>query len=82
MTRKRRRPSASRTLRRQWAIGIFLQQHAWTTFGIAKAFKISKATAQRDIDLLRGLFKIKVTRDRGHSQRILYQMQGRFVTIL
>jgi predicted DNA-binding transcriptional regulator YafY len=61
---------------------MFLQKQYWTVAGIAKAFKISKATAQRDIDLLRSLFKISVRRDPRHSQRVRYRMSGRFVSLI
>jgi predicted DNA-binding transcriptional regulator YafY len=61
---------------------MFLQKRAWTVYGIAAAFKVSKATAQRDIDILRGLFKISVLPDPRHSQKVWYRMRGRFVAIL
>lgn len=78
----RRRPDSSKTIRRQWAVGMLLQKEPWTVARLAKAFKVSKATMQRDIDLLRSLFKVSVKRDKRHSQRVLYQMRGRFVSIV
>lgn len=77
-----RRPDAAKSLRRQWAVGMFLQKQWWTVAGLAKAFAVSKATMQRDVDLLRGLFKVSAKTDRRHSQRTLYRMRGRFVSIV
>lgn len=80
--RRQGKRELSMALRRQWAIGIMIQSHAWSVAGLARAFGVSKATIQRDIDLLRGLFKISVLDDPQHSQRVRYRMRGRFVSIV
>ena len=73
------RASLSRALFRQWRMGMLLQKQAWTCTDLATKVGVSKATAQRDLDILRRLFVITTHADRGHMQRVLYQMRGRFV---
>lgn len=73
------RPSLSRALYRQWQMGMLLQDQAWTCADLAAELGISKATAQRDLDILRRLFAITTRTDRGHLQRVFYRMRGRFV---
>ena len=73
------RPSLSRALFRQWRMGMLLQARAWTCADLAAELGVSKATAQRDLDILRRLFAITTHTDHGHLQRVLYRMRGRFV---
>lgn len=58
---------------------MLLQGHAWTCADLATEFGVSKATARRDLDILRRLFAITTHTDRGHLQRMFYRMRGRFV---
>lgn len=67
-----------RALRRQWLTGILLQRGAWTVAQIAETLGVSKATCQRDLDLLADLFDVRVTGDPGHLQRAYYRMVGTF----
>lgn len=77
--RSKSRPSLSRALFRQWRMGMLLQKQAWTCADLAAELGISKATAQRDLDILRRLFAITTHTGRGHLQRVFYRMRGRFV---
>ena len=58
---------------------MLLQRHTWSCAGLAAKLGISKATAQRDLDILRRLFVVTARTHRRHAQRLLYQMRGRFV---
>lgn len=60
-------------------MGMLLQEQARTCADLAAELGVSKATAQRDLDILRRLFAITTHTDRGHLQRVLYRMRGRFV---
>lgn len=72
------RERLSRALRRQWQTGLLLQRKLWTVAQLATALGVSKATCQRDLDLLAELFVVQVTRDPSHSQRSRYHMRGMF----
>jgi predicted DNA-binding transcriptional regulator YafY len=60
-------------------MGILLRH--WSTVAqLAIALGVSKATAQRDLDLLSDLFVVSTRVDRRkHNQRRYYRMPGRFV---
>jgi len=60
-------------------MGLLLQKRARTCAGLAVELGVSKATAQRDLDILRRLFAITTHTNRGHLQRVFYRMRGRFV---
>lgn len=80
-SRRRGKPRApfSLALRRQWRMGILLRR--WRTIAqLAETLDVSKATAQRDLDLLSDLFVVSTRVDRRkHRQRRYYRMPGCFV---
>ena len=69
---------ASKALRRQWLTGILLQRGLWTVAQLADTLGVSKATCQRDLDLLGDLFYVRMEHDPRHSQRARYRMIGSF----
>ena len=71
--------TSSTVIKRQWKIGLALQRQPWTIAELAKAFRVTKSTAQRDVDILRELFIITRTTDQDHSQRVRYCMPGKFI---
>jgi hypothetical protein len=73
-----RKGKGPRALRRQWLTGILLQRGSWTVAQIAETLGVSKATCQRDLDLLADLFDVQVTGDLNHRQRAHYRMIGTF----
>lgn len=76
--RKARREYLSRALRRQWMTGILLQRGSWTVAQLADTLCVSKATCQRDLDLLAGLFIVNIEKDPHHQQRSRYYMPVAF----
>lgn len=72
------RERLSRALRRQWRAGILLQRRSWSIVTLARALGVSKATCQRDVNLLADLFAVQVTSDPFHRQRSYYRMIGAF----
>lgn len=78
-SKKMQRARLSRALRRQWLTGTLLQRRGfWTVAQIADALGVSKATCQRDLDLLAELFEVRVAKDPHHRQRSRYRMIGSF----
>lgn len=75
---KKARAKTSRTLRRQWLTGILLQRGQWTVVQVADTLGVSKATCQRDLDLLADLFVVDAVKDPRHSQRSYYHMPVAF----
>ena len=72
------RDKGTRALRRQWLTGILLQRGLWTVAQLAVTLGVSKATSQRDLNLLADLFHVREVIGRRHSQRAWYQMIGTF----
>ena len=72
------RDRLSRALRRQWRAGILLQRRSWSITALARTLGVSKATCQRDVDLLADLFAVQVASDPFHRQRSYYRMVGAF----
>jgi len=72
------RDKAGRALRRQWLTGILLQRGYWTVAQLAETLGVSKATAQRDLNMLADLFRVREVIDPRHSQRSCYRMIGAF----
>ncbi|HSX22571.1 MAG TPA: DeoR family transcriptional regulator [Gaiellaceae bacterium] len=77
--RRGERERLSRALRRQWLTGTLLQRRgSWTVAQLADALGVSKATCQRDLDLLAELFHVRTSKDPDHRQRTRYRMVGSF----
>jgi len=77
-SKKAVRERLSRALRRQWLTGALLQRDFWTVAQLADALGVSKATCQRDLDLLAELFDVRTAEDPHHRQRTRYRMVGAF----
>lgn len=72
------RERLSRALRRQWLTGALLQRGFWTVAQLADVLGVSKATCQRDLDLLVELFVVRTVSDPHHRQRSCYHMPVAF----
>ena len=72
------RERLSRALRRQWLTGALLQRKLWTVAQLADVLGVSKATCQRDLDLLAELFVVRTVKDPRHRQRSCYRMDVAF----
>jgi predicted DNA-binding transcriptional regulator YafY len=57
---------------------MLLQRKLWSVVDLARALGVSKATCQRDLDLLADLFAVQVTSDPFQRQRSYYRMVGAF----
>lgn len=77
MKTKRSRKHAA--LYRQWELGLLVQQRFWEVAELATVLRVSKATVQRDLEILADLFAFyPVQVDPQHRQRLRYRMRKGF----
>jgi DNA-binding IclR family transcriptional regulator len=72
-----KRPAVAVTLTRQWGVLVALSERPRPVVLLARKFKTSKATIQRDIHTLAQFFPIREVERLGHKQRRYYAAELR-----